>query len=67
MHNRKILRVANGDLVILKGGLVSRVERVEPPDRVLVETFYPRQGLRLVSFDHILDLATRRCAPGEGP
>jgi len=53
--------------VILKGGLVSRVQRVEPPDRVLVETFYPRQGLRLAPFDHILDLATRRCAPGEGP
>ena len=48
MDNRKIPRVANGDLVILKGGLVSRVEPVEPPDRVSVETFYPRQGLRLV-------------------
>ena len=60
-----------GDLVILKGGIVGRILGLQvtgrwgrPYDggdqrtgRVLVQTWYPIEGWRLVPFAHILDRA----------
>jgi hypothetical protein len=57
-----------GDLVILKGGIVARILRLEVTGqwrriweggdqrrgRVYVETWYPVEGTRLVPFSHIL-------------
>ena len=60
-----------GDLVIIKGGIVGRILRLQvtgqrrPRDdqrkgRVVLETWYPIEGWRLVPFAHIRD----RAAPG---
>jgi hypothetical protein len=59
-----------GDLVIIKGGIVGRILRLQvtgqwrPRDdqrkgRVVLETWYPIEGWRLVPFAHILDRAAQ--------
>jgi hypothetical protein len=54
---------AVGMLVIIKGGLAGRIERLDP-DRVAVTTWYPREILRLVPFDDLLDRCADPLAPG---
>jgi hypothetical protein len=51
-----------GQLVIIKGGIVGRIVRVDA-DRVALTTWYPTEVTRLVPFDDLLDLAERREAP----
>jgi preprotein translocase subunit YajC len=52
-----------GDLVILKGGIVGRILRLDGEDRVLAQTWYPIERARLVPFTQILDRATVRPVP----
>jgi hypothetical protein len=49
---------AVGQLVIIKGGIVGRILRVDA-DRVALMTWYPREIERLVPFDDLLDSCER--------
>jgi hypothetical protein len=51
-----------GQLVIIKGGIVGRITRLET-DRVALTTWYPLEVTRLVPFDDLLDLAEHREPP----
>jgi hypothetical protein len=49
-------------LVIIKGGIVGRIVRLET-DRVVLTTWYPLEVTRLVLFADLLDLTEHRAPP----